>query len=126
MSSQSLSSRLQALSDTYKHTLDLIQRLQKLPATPGSLSSDEDQRTELATEIHQTLKEQEDTLEIISQEIDDGIVENGAGGGRWTGGGSIMRRRDSERERERERNAATIARLGEDLKAYDRTSVTGA
>jgi protein transport protein SEC20 len=117
MSSQSLSSRLQALSDTYKQTLDLIQRLQKLPPNPGSVSPDADPRVELATEIHQSLKEQEDALEILKQEADDGVAESGPVGGRWVGGGSVTRRRDSDREQERERNAATIARLGEDLKA---------
>ncbi len=114
MSSLSLSSRLQALSDTYKQTVELIQRLPKLPANTGSSSSDADRRVELASEIHQNLKEQEDILEIIKQEVDDGIPESS---GRWTGGGSVLRERDSEREQERERNAATIARLGEDLKA---------
>ena len=112
MSSQSLSSRLQALSDTYKQTLELIQRLQKLPTVPGSSSSD-DPRVGLASEIHQSLKEQEDALEIVRQEADDGL---GFDNRRWVGGGSVTRRRDSEREQERERNAATIARLGEDLK----------
>jgi protein transport protein SEC20 len=119
MSSQSLSSRLQALSDTYKQTLDLIQRLQKLPANPGPPSPDPDPRIELASEIHQRLKEQEDALEIVRQEVDDGVVESGPVGGRWVGGGSVTRRRDGEREQERERNAATIARLGEDLKTYE-------
>ena len=118
MSSQSLSSRLQALSDSYKQTLDLIQRLQKLPANPGSVSPDADPRIELASEIRQSLQEQDDTLEIVRQEVDDGMAENGPVGGRWVGGGSVTRRRDSEREQERERNAATVARLGEDLKAY--------
>lgn len=116
MSSQSLSSRLQTLSDTYRLTLELIQRLQKLPSIPGSGSSSVDPRVELATEIHQSLKEQEDSLEIIRQEADDGTAESVAGGGRWVGGGSVIKRRESAREEERERNAATIARLGEDLK----------
>jgi hypothetical protein len=118
MSSQSLSSRLQALLDTYKHTLDLIQRLQKLATNPGSGSPDADPRIELASEIHQRLREQEDALEILRQEADDGVAESGPVGGRWVGGGSVMRRRESEREQERERAAATMARLGEDLKAY--------
>jgi protein transport protein SEC20 len=118
MSSQSLAARLQALSDTYKQTLDLIQRLQKLPANPGSISPDADPRIELASEIHQSLKEQEDALEILRQESDDGVTLSSSVGGRWVGGGSVIRRRDSEREQEQERNAATIARLGEDLKAY--------
>ena len=117
MSSQSLFVRLQALSETYKQTLDLINRLQKLPTNPGTFPSNGDPRVELASEIHQNLTEQEDALEILRQEADDFLAPNGVGGGRWVGGGSITRRRDSEREQERDRNAATIARLGEDLKA---------
>lgn len=118
MSSQSLSSRLQVLSDTHKHTFDLIQRLQKLPANPGSVSPGVDPLIKLATEIHQRLKEQEDALEILKHEADNGLAESGPVGGRWVGGGSVTRRRHSEREQERERAAATVARLGEDLKAY--------
>lgn len=118
MSSPALTLRFQALSDTYKQTLDLIQRLQKLPGDATSVSPEADPRVELASEIHQRLQELEDALEIVRQDADDGLVEIGAVGGRWVGGGSVMRPRDNEREQERDRNAAMIARLGEDLKGY--------
>lgn len=113
MSSLSLSARLQALADTYKNTLTLIQKLQKLPFTPGTFSSsDSDPRLELSSEIHQSLKEQEDELETLRQEVED--ATNAYSGG-YVGGGSL-RRRDSEQVHERERVAAMVAKLGEDLK----------
>ena len=114
MSPHSLTARLQALSDTYKQTLILIQRLQKLPYAPGTASTEEDPRVELSSEIHQSLKEQEDALELLRQEVEDDAT---ATGGRWVGGGSVMRRRDGERAQEHESIAATVARLGEDLKS---------
>jgi protein transport protein SEC20 len=115
MASQSLPARLQALADTYKNTLTLIQRLQKLPSTPGTFSnSDSDPRLELSSEIHQSLKEQGDELETLRQEVDD--ATNTFSGG-YVGGGSV-RRGNSEQVRERERIAAMVAKLGEDLKMY--------
>lgn len=113
MSSQSLSARLQALADTYKATLSLIQQLQKLPFDVNS--HDTSPQADLASEIHESLKEQEDNLELLRQEADDSHYS--PSNSRWVGGGSVTRRRDSERESEYERNAATIARLGEDLKS---------
>lgn len=113
MASQSLSARLQALADTYKNTLTLIQRLQKLPSTPGTFSNaDSDPRLELSSEIHQSLKEQEDELETLRQEV-DGAGTHFLGG--YVGGGSV-RRRNSEQVHEMERIAAMVAKLSEDLK----------
>ena len=117
MTTESLSSRLQALSNTYKQTLQLIQRLQKLPSDLGSSTSslveDGDARVELSAEIHQSLKDQEEELELLRQEADD--VPPPIGGQRWVGGGSVVRR-ESSREQEREVIASQVARLGEDLK----------
>ena len=111
MSVQRLSKRLEPLFETHKQTVHLIQRLSKLPATSGSNSSDPeagDARLELSTEIHQSLKEQEEDFEILRQEVED--QTNTAS---WT---SAARRRDSEKERERTDLAARVARLGEHLK----------
>lgn len=109
MASQPLSARLQALADTYKNTLTLIQRLQRLPSTPGTYStSNSDPRLELSAEIHQSLKEQEDELETLRQEVDDATLNHL---GKYVGGGSV-RRRNSEQVRERERTAAMVAKLG--------------
>ena len=113
MSSQSLGARLQALADTYKATLSLIQQLQKLSLDANS--NDISPQADLASEIHDSLKEQEESLELLRQEADDSHYATT--NPRWVGGGSVTRRRDSERESEHERNAATIARLSEDLKS---------
>ena len=113
MSSQSLSARLQALADIYKTTLQLIQQLQKLPFDVKS--TDPNPQADLASEIHESLKEQEDALELLRQEADDS--HQSANNSRWVGGGSVRRRRDSGRDSDNERNAATIARLSEDLKS---------
>ncbi|KAL8702379.1 MAG: hypothetical protein Q9201_004445 [Fulgogasparrea decipioides] len=111
MSIQNLGARLQPLFDSHKQTIQLIQRLSKLPAAPGSSSLDPeagDARLELSTEIHQNLKEQEEELEVLRQEIED--QTNTAG---WT---TSARRRDSDKERERTDLAAQVTRLVEDLK----------
>ncbi|KAL8643026.1 MAG: hypothetical protein Q9228_000371 [Teloschistes exilis] len=108
MSVQSLNARLQPLFDAHKQTVHLIQRLSKSPATPGSNSLDPDAinaRLELSTEIHQSLKEQEEEFELLRQEIEDQTS--------WT---TAARRRNNEKERERTDLAAQVARLGEDLK----------
>lgn len=123
MAHQSLTARLQALADTYKNTLTLIQRLQNLPANPGTFSenSSPDPRLELSAEIHQSLKEQEDELESLRLEVDDATSTIPA---RYVGGGSL-RRRNSEQIRERERAAAMVTKLGEDLNMYDSLGFSG-
>lgn len=111
MSVHNLSARLGPLFDVHKQTVHLIQRLSKLPAGPGASSLDPeagDARLDLSTEIHQSLKEQEEEFELLRQEVED--LTN------TTGWASAARRRDSEIERERTDLAAQVARLGEDLK----------
>lgn len=103
MSSVSLTQRLQSLSDSYKQTLSLIQDLQRYPNGPLFAQDADEKRLELANEIHQNLKEQEDSLELLKQETDeDSTVQR--------------RRRASIRDDDRERHAATIVRLNEDIK----------
>lgn len=113
MGPQSLGARLQALADTYRATLNLIQQLQVLPFNAST--ADTSPQVDLASEIHESLKEQEDTLELLRQEADESHYS--PINSRWVGGGSVTRRRDSERESEHERNTATIARLSADLKS---------
>ncbi|KAH0544196.1 hypothetical protein FGG08_001641 [Glutinoglossum americanum] len=103
MSRSPLPSRLGNLSESHRVTLSLITRLSKLSIQPGSTSlanDGNDSRLELAAEIHQELKEQEDALELLRQEVDDHV--SGA--------------RGAERERERARLEASVARIEEDLK----------
>ncbi|ORY08201.1 Sec20-domain-containing protein [Clohesyomyces aquaticus] len=106
----SLTNRLNALSESNKHVLQLIQRLSKLDFQPGSVplnSEDGDVRLELSAEIHESLKQLEEDLELIRQEVED-IVQ---------GIGGIARRRESAKENERNRLAVLLARLTEDLKS---------
>ncbi|EXJ74098.1 uncharacterized protein A1O5_02392 [Cladophialophora psammophila CBS 110553] len=102
--SLSLSQRLQALADSYKETLSQIQELRKFSISSNSYDNPDERRLELATEIHDNLKEQEDRLEILRQELEDDAIP-------------IHRRDLSTRESERERNADLLARLTEDLKS---------
>lgn len=105
MSSISLSQRLQALSDSYKSTLSLIQDLQKFPNGNNPLSEDlDEQRLELANSCHQSLRDAEETLELLRQEVEDLDSNTGS------------RRRTTTRGEERERDAATFARLSEDIR----------
>src|SRR4051812_7600949 len=95
---QSLTNRLNALSESNKAILKLIQRLSKLDFQPGSvpLSSEEgDVRLELSAEIHESLKQLEEELELLRQEVEDAVQ----------GSGSTSRRRDSTRENEKSRLA---------------------
>ncbi|KAI9886804.1 MAG: hypothetical protein M1823_001374 [Watsoniomyces obsoletus] len=96
----SLHARLSALTDARKTTQTLITRLSRLPASPGS-SNNSDVRAELSGEIHQLLKEQEEELDLVRQDLEDFVVGRGD-------------RR--EKEAERARLDISVQRLGEDLK----------
>lgn len=108
---QTLATRLTALSEQNKATGHLIQRLAKLDFQPGSQpldgSDDGDVRLELSAEIHETLKGIEEELELLRQEVEDVTQQTAA----------IGRRRDSTKENERSRLAVLLARLTEDLKS---------
>lgn len=115
MADASLVSRLDSLQQQYKQALTLIQRLQKLPAIPGTYSTSEngkDPRVDLSSEIHSSLKEQESEFETLRQEVEDEFQPMG----RWVGGGSV-RRRNEGADADRERILAQVSRLGEDLKS---------
>ena len=99
----SLSQRLQALSDSYKEGLTQTQELRNFSAANYTSGDADERRVELANEIHDNLKEQEDTLDILKQELDGDTVPP-------------YRRDPNSRESERERNADLIVRLTEDLK----------
>jgi hypothetical protein len=104
--SRSLNQRLQALADSYKDTLNHIQQLRTFSAQSCPDPNPDERRVELANEIHDSLKAQEDTLEILRQELDDDSIplpRRGSLGG--------------DKASERERNADLLARLTEDLKS---------
>ena len=113
MSSQTLNAQLGSLFEAHKQTLQLIDRLAKLTIQPGSsaLTSDSsDARVELGAEIHQSLKEQEESFELLRQEVEDPTINAG-----WE---LAARRKHSDKERDRTDLATQVTRLGENLKTH--------
>lgn len=108
-----LANQLQQLSDTLKATNTLISRLANLTFRPGSepLDSKNTVSAELSQDIHDSLKQLEEDLELVSQEAEDLTVVTGN-----SAGSGIRRRESSERQRESARLSAQVARLGEDLR----------
>ena len=106
-----LAHQLTALTDALKTTNTLITRLARLSFQPGSepLDTENSVRIELAQDIHDSLKQLEEDLELLQQEVDDDD-----GGHRATA--SKARRETTDRGRERGRITAHVTRLGEDLR----------
>ncbi|KAI9828697.1 MAG: hypothetical protein M1832_001800 [Thelocarpon impressellum] len=104
MSMSTLSALVTQLSDAHRTTSLLITRLSKLPYTPGSVAADDAVRVELGAEIHARLKEQDDALELLRQEVDDLPGLRGSG------------------DDDRARLEVGVRRLGEDLRTYAATS----
>jgi len=107
MTTTQLFQQFQQLSETLKATNALITRLSKLTFQPGSepLDSENSVRIELAQDIHDSLKQLEEDLELLKQEADDLSSVSAA-----------HKRRDSVQDRDRARLSAQVARLGEDLR----------
>ena len=106
MSSASLSQRIQSLSESCKATLALIQELQKFPNGITQLDDLDEQRLELANTCHQNLKDVEENLESLRQDIES--LDTPA-----------SRRRavsNTTKNNELEHNTTAIAKLAEDVK----------
>ena len=103
-----LSQQLSQLSDSLKATNTLINRLAKLSIQPGSepLEGEGSVRVELAQDIHESLKQLEEDLELLQQEAED-----------LASTANAHRRRDSEKDRDKARLNAQVARLSEDLRS---------
>lgn len=81
MSFDALQERLTALQETTSQVKELIDRLAKLDFQPGSVpqqthsgyadDDDENVATELSAEINQTLREEEEELELLEEEATD-------------------------------------------------------
>ncbi|KAL2756372.1 hypothetical protein ACRALDRAFT_1076405 [Sodiomyces alcalophilus JCM 7366] len=74
MSLEGLQERLAALQETTSQLKNLIDRLQHIKFQPGSvpLSADEENdATELSTEISQILREEDEDLELLQEEVED-------------------------------------------------------
>ena len=111
MSDRSLQARLNTLSNSLRLIQQLINRLSKHSSEPGTRLSDEpegDVRTELTTEIHQNLKEQEEKFELLLQEVEDQATPS-----RWQ---STVQTSPNGGDGVSIELATKITRLGEDLK----------
>lgn len=110
MSFDALQERLDTLQETTSQVKDLIDRLAKLAFQPGSVplpqggvagdDDDENVATELSAEINQTLREEEEELELLEEEVTD--LRGGKEG--------------SESARRKERLLEGVKRLDGDLK----------
>jgi len=105
MSLQVLQERLTALQNTTKQIEELIHRLANIKFQPGSVPLDDedgDVSAELSSEIHQTLKEQAEDLELLDQEAQD--LPSGRPG--------------SDREKDKDELISSVTRSGQELKLY--------
>ncbi|KAG7122769.1 hypothetical protein HYQ44_003667 [Verticillium longisporum] len=75
MSFEGLQERLTALQETTSQLKELIDRLHNLTFQPGSVPlgglDDDNVGTELSAEISQILREEEDELELLQEEVED-------------------------------------------------------
>jgi len=81
MSFEGISERLRALQESNAQLKDLIKRLATIKFQPGSVPLDNDEdnvKTELTSEIHQTIKDQEEDFEVLQADISD--LESGPHG----------------------------------------------
>lgn len=78
MSFQSVSDQLSILQESNAQLKDLIDRLGNLKFQPGSVPLDDDEEniiTELAAEIQQTLRDQEEDFGALQEDVYDLQVE---------------------------------------------------
>ncbi len=109
MSLQSLQERLTTLQNTTKLVEELVHRLANLKFQPGSIPLDDEEgdiSAELRAEIHQTLKEQAEDLELLDQEVQD--LPSGRPG--------------SDCERDKADLRTIVTREGQELRLYARIS----
>jgi protein transport protein SEC20 len=74
MSFQSLSERLTALQESNAQLKELIERLATIKFQPGSIPLENEEgnvMTELTSDIHQTLKDQDEDLELLQEDVHD-------------------------------------------------------
>lgn len=74
MSFEVVSERLKALQESNAQLKDLIDRLANLKFQPGSIPLDEEEdnvKVELTAEIHQIIKDQEEDLTILQEDVID-------------------------------------------------------
>jgi protein transport protein SEC20 len=114
-STAQLSTQLASITDSLKQTNGLITRLAQLTFSPGSEPLDEEGssvRVELAQDIHDSLKQLEEDLELLQQDIEDTSSTTASTGLRQRSA-SIHH---SARAQEKDRLDTQVARTGEDLR----------
>lgn len=109
MSFDALQDRLNALQETTAQVKELIDRLARLDFQPGSVplpenndGDDENAATELSAEINQILREEEEDLELLVEEVTD--LRGGKDG--------------SEAARRKDRLKEGVGRLEGEVKRY--------
>jgi protein transport protein SEC20 len=105
MSFQTLSDRLTALQESNAQLKELIERLATIKFQPGSIPLDNEDgnvMTELASEIQQTLKDQDEDLELLQEDVYDLDSE----------------RQGSELEQQKSRLDQAVKRAIKELKGY--------
>jgi protein transport protein SEC20 len=103
MSFQTLSERLTALQESNAQLKELIERLSTIKFQPGSIPLDNEEgnvMTELTSEISQTLKDQDEDLELLQEDV----LDLDAG------------RRDSDLELQKDRLDQAVKRAIKELK----------
>ena len=110
MSTESLNLRLDSLRESLRQTNQLTIRLSKLSPSGLPRPDEANARVELSTEIHQSLKEEEEDFELLRQEAEDNSNRSGRS--------NTYRRKGSGNDRETADTATQIERLGEDLQMY--------
>ncbi|KAB8596105.1 hypothetical protein FH972_025814 [Carpinus fangiana] len=117
MSTQDLIRRVTTLAESIKATTQLITRLSKLspdthPASPEDTSTPEEVRADVTADIQESLKQQEEELELLKQDVEDAAPPPN----NMRSLGRALSQRESERDRAAARLAAATARTEEDLK----------
>ena len=105
MSFQTISERLAALQESNEQLKELIERLATIKFQPGSIPLDNDEgnvMTELTSEIHQTLRDQDEDLELLQEDVND--LDTG--------------RQGSELEVQKDRLDLAVKRAIKELKGY--------
>ena len=123
-------SRLNSLTSSHRQTQSLIHHLEQLSRSDNiddeDLSDLDTVRTEIASDVQQSLKDQEEEFEVLKLDVEDliptptgtnGTVSRLSG----VGVGNLRTKRPGEggeRENERDRIVAQVHKLGEDLRLY--------
>ncbi|KAE8447636.1 hypothetical protein EG329_010607 [Mollisiaceae sp. DMI_Dod_QoI] len=105
MSFEAVSDQLKILKESNAQLKDLIDRLANINFQPGSVpldDGDENVATELTSEIHQTIKDQDEDFELLLEEVHD--LDSG--------------RENSELAHQKEELLSNVTRAVAELKSY--------